>query len=200
MACVWCGSWWDSISKFEHVPTHSHRLEVRGLHASWCSAFLVCEACATSKVVHWVFKHRITRGRMHAVVLLYDITRVCLSLWAHEVVVDQLNVQQEREVNLTNKDGSFWFVLCICTEEYVHVIEGAKRILYICVITSLHVGTFWFTRQVPHQTCTLYWYSNITQYHASGGCPIYWNSHACGASIRGHARLSSITLTQSERG
>src|SRR3989337_4046197 len=106
----------------------------------------------------------------------------------------------ERELNLTNKDGSF---LVCATYMHGRSMYMSKRgqheySIYMRFITSLHVGTFRFPRQGPHQSCTFYWYSNITQYHAGGGCPIYSNSLACGTSIRGHARLSSITLTQRE--
>ena len=55
--------------------------------------------------------------------------------------------------------------------------------IYMRVITSLHVGTFRFPRQVPHQSCTLYWYSNITQYHAGGGCPIGTHSRVALPSV-----------------
>ena len=75
----------------------SHRLEVRGLRiVNLCVVYFRFAKHGHVKVVHWVFKHHITHGPMHAVVLSYEITRVCLSLWAHEVVVDQLNVQRER--------------------------------------------------------------------------------------------------------
>ena len=55
--------------------------------------------------------------------------------------------------------------------------------IYMRVITSLHVGTLRFLRQVPHQSCTLYWYSNITQYHAGGGCPIGTHSRVALPSV-----------------
>ena len=50
LACVWCGSWWDSILKLEHVRTHPPTGLKWGGYASWCSVFPVCEACATSKL------------------------------------------------------------------------------------------------------------------------------------------------------
>src|SRR3989337_2627345 len=92
----------------------------------------------------------------------------------------------------------FLFVLCICTVGVCSTCQrgGNMYTLYICVITSLHVGTFRFSRQVPHQSCAL-----VFKHHAipcRQWLP-YRNSLACGASICGHARLSSITLTQRER-
>jgi hypothetical protein len=64
------------------------------------------------KVVHWVFKHHTTP--------LWATCRLWLSyrtlthvrrfhLWAREVVVHHF--VPTREVNLTDKDDSFWFVL-----------------------------------------------------------------------------------------
>src|SRR4051812_26448131 len=95
----------------------------------------------------------------------------------------------------------FLFVLRICMVGVCSTCQRGGNMytlsLYVCVITSLHVGTLRFPRQVPHQSCALVFK------HPAIPCRRwfpYRNSLACGASIYGPTRSSCITLTQRERG
>lgn len=181
----------------------SHRLDVRGLRIMvWCVFGL--RSMRHVKVVDWEFKHHITHGHMHAVVFSYDThSRVTFSMGLRGRRWSVERTTREREVNFTNKDGSF--LVCVT---YMHgrSMYMSKRgnmntlSLYMCVChTSLHVGTFCFPRQVPHQSLYIIFVFKHHGISCRRWLP-YRNSLACGASIRGHARLSSITLTQRERG
>ena len=116
LACVWCGSWWDSISKFGHVRTHE------SLPPAWS------EGATHHGVVRFRFVKHVphqscalgiqtshnTRAHARGGFVLWHHSRVPLSVgpWGHRRPVECTT--RERLIWPTRM-VLFWFVLRICT-------------------------------------------------------------------------------------